>query len=802
MNSNYGPIPTLPSGSGRPRTSFSTSFSYGPQSLVNSILASTRSGSPLHSTPNASTSGIPPVLDPNSSTFQASPRIKAESQSGKRSGRHPLAESRNGPGMGSDQEGDDEEEEVEQEDWTMVDRMRLWRHDALMQHLYETAAFWGDKVLSWTNNPNDAFWLAQTHFMTHQYSRAERLLTRPFPLTPPPNTPFPSHSRPHIPILGTFSSTSSMPLTNGSANSHSGQGKSQRGRGKEPVLVHTRSNSQSQTAVDPMRIPIQYPDIHHNQLAGLIAEIGRVRGRADMSRLVDMSIACRYLAAQCQVRQGKWADALEMLGESNPFKDSGRSGPTIPNRDGGIKIEASMCHLRGLLMLKLNRNDRAKECFLEALSLDVKCYDAFEQLVGGELMRPEEEWEFVQSLAYKEQTPEDAEFVRLIYTIRLRKFRHFQEMSLARARLVNEFGLGDNVDVLFGFADTLYSQYRWADCYAVTSRILELVSVHAPTMPLHVACMHHLPYLHSKLFMLAHELVEKEPEAAISWYTVGVWYLTSRKWGEARKYFSKTSLMDPRFGPAWIAFGHTFAIEGEHDHAITAYSTSARLFQGSHLPLLYVGMEHLCLSNLNYAGEALGAAYQMCDSDPLLINELGVLAYHRREYARACELFTTALKQAQVNQGSKHVWATTYVNLGSACRKTGRLAEAKNHYLKVLEIEPRHAPALAFLGMVHHLLNQIDQAIVRYHEALSIDPLNSHALDLLNLALEALADGPPFGGCVPGGEETWQKMMKEQAEATTKKTVAKEKEEKPAPPQNTTAGSSTGVVQDVAMADA
>jgi anaphase-promoting complex subunit 6 len=319
MNSNYGPIPTLPSGSGRPRTSFSTSFSYGPQSLVNSILASTRSGSPLHSTPNASTSGIPPVLDPNSSTFQASPRTKAESQSGKRSGRHPLAETRNGPGIGSDQEGDDEEEEAEQENWTMVDRMRLWRHDALMQHLYETAAFWGDKVLSWTSaqsiliqqticlliiladNPNDAFWLAQTHFMTHQYSRAERLLTRPFPLTPPPDTPFPSHSRSHIPPLGIFSSTSSMPLTNGAANVHSSQMNSQRGQGIEPASVQTRPNLQSQTAVDPMRIPIQYPGIHHGQLARLIAELGGVGGQADMSRLVDMSIACRYLAAQCQV---------------------------------------------------------------------------------------------------------------------------------------------------------------------------------------------------------------------------------------------------------------------------------------------------------------------------------------------------------------------------------------------------------------------------------------------------------------------------------------------------------------------
>jgi anaphase-promoting complex subunit 6 len=57
------------------------------------------------------------------------------------------------------------------------------------------------------------------------------------------------------------------------------------------------------------------------------------------SRLVDMSVACRYLAALCQVgtpswisrhllmqpqvRQGKWHSATEMLGESNPFRDSG-----------------------------------------------------------------------------------------------------------------------------------------------------------------------------------------------------------------------------------------------------------------------------------------------------------------------------------------------------------------------------------------------------------------------------------------------------------------------------------------------
>lgn len=38
----------------------------------------------------------------------------------------------------------------EHSSWSAIDNMRLWRHDAIMQHLYETAAFWGDKVLSWT----------------------------------------------------------------------------------------------------------------------------------------------------------------------------------------------------------------------------------------------------------------------------------------------------------------------------------------------------------------------------------------------------------------------------------------------------------------------------------------------------------------------------------------------------------------------------------------------------------------------------------------------------------------------------
>lgn len=60
-------------------------------------------------------------------------------------------------GMTSEEEEDAEVEEGKS--WGMVDSMRLWRHDAIMQHLYETAAFWGDKILSWTGELRDGLWL-------------------------------------------------------------------------------------------------------------------------------------------------------------------------------------------------------------------------------------------------------------------------------------------------------------------------------------------------------------------------------------------------------------------------------------------------------------------------------------------------------------------------------------------------------------------------------------------------------------------------------------------------------------------
>jgi len=139
---NYS-VPPMPRMPARPRASLNTSFSYGPQSLVNSYIEA-----------NSSSAS---ALDPNRSILQVSP-IRSSPRASRRikesGGRHPLANDTTDifqDSLDISQDVEDGGIDDDEPEWGMIDRMRLWRHDALMQHLFDSAAFWGDKILSWTS---------------------------------------------------------------------------------------------------------------------------------------------------------------------------------------------------------------------------------------------------------------------------------------------------------------------------------------------------------------------------------------------------------------------------------------------------------------------------------------------------------------------------------------------------------------------------------------------------------------------------------------------------------------------------
>lgn len=54
------------------------------------------------------------------------------------------------------------------------------------------------------------------------------------------------------------------------------------------------------------------------------------------------------------------------------------------------QLHSSICHLRGLLHLRLSSIAQAKDSFIEALKIDVKNYEAFKELIEGGMMTAEE----------------------------------------------------------------------------------------------------------------------------------------------------------------------------------------------------------------------------------------------------------------------------------------------------------------------------------------------------------------------------------------------------------------------------
>jgi anaphase-promoting complex subunit 6 len=498
--------------------------------------------------------------------------------------------------------------------------------------------------------------------------------------------------------------------------------------------------------------------------------------------LIARNASCRYLAAHCLVKQLRYDEALNILGDKNPTHLKSTAGNsrrklqhnglrTERRGKGGIKVdghdrrndtaqeeattlkfEAAMCYLRGLCFAKQNAFDRAKECYKDAVGIDVQCFEAFEQLMKNSLMSPDEEWEFLESLDFDDisiaddtsSSQEAAEFTKMLYTTRLSKYKNPAAFTVATETLSTHYNLASNPDLLLSKANLLFTQCRFKEALEITDSILSSDKYNFAIYPLHLACLHELR-LTNALFLISHDLADNHPEEPCTWLAVGIYYMSISKVAEARRYFSKASMMDSHFGAAWIGFAHTFAAEGEHDQAISAYSTAARLFMGTHLPQLFLGMQNLMLNNTSLAEEFLKNAYALCQNDPLLLNEMGVVYYHQGDLDKAVTFLSAALQIADEIEADPVAWIPTRANLGHVYRRQGLWDLALAEFDEVLRQGGKDTSVFCAKALVLMELRQPWEAVVVLHEALAISPQDAIATELLSKALEETVAQSPSG---------------------------------------------------------
>ena len=524
-----------------------------------------------------------------------------------------------------------------------IERLRLWRFDALMQHMYRTAEYIADKVYTISNDPDDAFWLGQVYYNNNQYVRAVELITR-------------------------------------------------------------------------------------NNLDGI-------------------NILCRYLLGLSFVKLQRFDDALDVIGEYNPFSEDltttaaiatnnngSNSTTSQPITDGGIKMESSLCFLRGKIYFAQNNFSKARDALREAILVDIKNFEAFEMLLSKNLLTPQEEWELFDSLDFKE-FGEDKEIMKNLYKINLSKYINTDDITKSNEILTKEYKLADNVDVIRSKVDICYTQCKFNECLELCETVLENDEFNTNILPTYIGCLYELSNK-NKLFLLSHRLAETFPKSAITWFSVATYYMSLDRISEAQKYYSKSSILDPSFAAAWLGFAHTYALEGEQDQALTAYSTASRFFPGMHLPKLFLGMQFMAMNSLNLAESYFVLAYDICPNDPLVLNEMGVMYFKKNEFVKAKKYLKKALEVVKDLDPSSRTTISIQLNLGHTYRKLNENEIAIKCFKCVLEKNDKNSEIHCSLGYLYLKTKKLQKAIDHLHKSLYLKPNNASATTLLKNALE------------------------------------------------------------------
>ena len=458
---------------------------------------------------------------------------------------------------------------------------------------------------------------------------------------------------------------------------------------------------------------------------------------------LQAQVRCRYLASKCLVETQEWEGALETA-RPEPAADEGAS-----------EYASAMQLLRGKIFDALEERKKAVAAYRSALKLDCYCFEAFDHLTRHGLLTTAEEAEL---LAKDMSFGAGDEWLRLMYQAKLGRHQPpaAKQNGLAKTldmadgadgagqvsafevlgSLETRFGLKGNVDVLTQRAETHFYQRRFLaaynDCKAVRDSDLHNLGC----LPIFLCALVELQRK-NELFLLEHQLVDSHPQEAVAWFAVGCYYYMIPNFDSARRYFEKATHMDSWFAPAWLGLGIAYASQDENDQALSAFRTAERMFRGCHLCPLFIGMECVSMSNLRQAQQYFDLASGICNSDPLVFNEMGCLCFKNGDFPRARDHFLEVLRLCG---DEVEPWHATLFNLGHVYRKLGQYSDAIKYYKAAMHVTGKNASVFTALGFAYHLNSDVHRAIEYYHASLGIMREDLFASTMLAKCLEDCQD--------------------------------------------------------------
>ena len=619
-----------------------------------------------------------------------------------------------------------------------IHSLRALIDDAIHKHMYSTAAFYGDKLTSLPqSNVNDIYLLARCYYLNKQYKRCVHILKL-------------HNLIPDTAIISTDSTIDQL------------------------IVIHSE--------LACLQLAVQCY-INMNEYNDALNVLGH-----------DDNIFLSYIQQCIHTEQISPLDKLDRYSFGNasplftpiqqshqyainngvtPINNNINSSDTQP-----LDVVSTLCYLRGTIYEHLQNYTCCVIWYKHSLSYDVRCYDAFERLIDQRMLSVDDEHKLMNQLNF---TPE-LQWLKLLYWNKIQQYNVCSTRNINQQQNDNDtnnqqiqeqppddtlvdrinilqstYGLTHNLDIQSSLAIHYYYSHQYQMAYSISKAITDIDPLHSSIMSVHLCCLVELSYT-SELYYTAHQLVASYPDQCIAWYSVGCYYYSIHKYETARKYFYRATELDMYSLSAWIGFALTYTLMNESDQAMIAYRTCHRLFHGTYIPILYIGMEYTKTHNLVLAKQFIDTARIQCTHhDPAIYHELGVIAYKQGEYTHALELYSRALDIVMMNNSDKHsttqcstsssshtALSVTYepilFNLAHTYRKLHRYADALELYSRAYLLDPLNSTIPTCIGYTYMLQCDYSTSIQWYHTALQLNTRHMLTVDLLAEAMKLQAE--------------------------------------------------------------
>ena len=190
---------------------------------------------------------------------------------------------------------------------------------------------------------------------------------------------------------------------------------------------------------------------------------------------------------------------------------------------------------------------------------------------------------------------------------------------------------------------------------------------------------------------------------------------------EGLPYLKRLTQLVPESGYFWSILAQEYFREGKREDGMDALNNAMEVSPNSAEAHLLMGDVHRMENNDPEALKEFQKVLELEPNNLKALQELAAIYFDKKEYKNARKIYNTLL---EIDPSSAPIY---YHNVGQCLYNDGNYEEAKDFFLKVIEVRPYYINTYFSLGQIYEKLDENEKAIETYEQLLQYKPNYSEA---------------------------------------------------------------------------